>query len=314
MILIISESLDYPTNDVINWLESYQKKFYVISYKDEIKVRFSDDLYDFQIIHKSNLISLRSIESVWFRRGFLKLSSQKLNNISLNLRFFHQKSISLISDFVNFSLFNHCETIGNPKRIFVNKLEVLFLAKKNKLLTPVSIISDNKDDVINAFKGKSIITKLLNPLTEKDENGIFNFLTFDCKKEDLEYSFTPSFFQEKIEKLFEVRTFYLKEKTYSKAIFSQNDDSTKVDYRNYNLKRPNREVPYILSIEIREKIILLMKSLDLDCGSIDFIVTKNRSIYFLEVNPIGQFSDLSYNCNYYLEKEIAKTFLGEKLQ
>ncbi len=55
---------------------------------------------------------------------------------------------------------------------------------------------------------------------------------------------------------------------------------------------------------MEEKIDLLMKSFDLNCGSLDFIKSGNE-FYFLEINPIGQFLGLSFKCNYNLEIEIA---------
>ena len=49
-----------------------------------------------------------------------------------------------------------------------------------------------------------------------------------------------------------------------------------------------------------------MQKLDMNSGSIDMVVTKDKRYVFLEVNPIGQFKQVSYPCNYYLEKEVAK--------
>ncbi|WP_228414336.1 hypothetical protein [Chryseobacterium sp. CH21] len=113
------------------------------------------------------------------------------------------------------------------------------------------------------------------------------------------------FFQEKIEKDFEIRTFYLNGHCWSMAIFSQNDEQTKTDFRKYNKKKPNRNVPYLLPKHIEDKIELLMKSLDINCGSLDFIKAGEK-YYFLEINPIGQFSSLSRTCNYALEQKLAE--------
>ena len=117
--------------------------------------------------------------------------------------------------------------------------------------------------------------------------------------------FFITFFQDKIDKEFEIRTFYLNGKCYSMAIFSQNDERTKTDFRKYNLEKPNRNVPYNLSSCIEEKIKLLMQALDLNCGSLDFLKGKDGKFYFLEVNTIGQFLGLSHTCNYSLDKKIA---------
>lgn len=45
------------------------------------------------------------------------------------------------------------------------------------------------------------------------------------------------------------------------AIFSQNDDQTKVDFRNYNINKPNRNVPFMLPNELESKIKLLMNDI-----------------------------------------------------
>jgi len=67
-----------------------------------------------------------------------------------------------------------------------------------------------------------------------------------------------------------------------------------------------------LSEDLKEKIILLMKILDLNTGSIDLIKSTDEKIYFLEINPIGQYGMVSSPCNYYLDKLIAKTLINGK--
>ena len=99
---------------------------------------------------------------------------------------------------------------------------------------------------------------------------------------------------------------------YSMAIFSQNDEKTKLDYRNYNREKPNRNVPFQLPEKIETLARKFMEQSQLDTGSIDFIVDEKGEFIFLEVNPNGQFDWLSNNCNYYIEKKIAKYLSNEK--
>ena len=94
------------------------------------------------------------------------------------------------------------------------------------------------------------------------------------------------------------------------AIFSQNDEQTQLDYRNYNRVKPNRNIPYILPKDIETKLQKLMDKLDLNTGSIDMMVTTEGEYVFLEVNPTGQFGWVSENCNYYLEEKIAHCLEG----
>ena len=91
------------------------------------------------------------------------------------------------------------------------------------------------------------------------------------------------------------------------AIFSQKDNKTQEDFRNYNRTKPNRFVPYVLPDNICKSIIKLMKKMNLKTGSIDLIKSANdNKYYFLEINPSGQFGMVSKPCNYYLEKKMAE--------
>lgn len=54
-----------------------------------------------------------------------------------------------------------------------------------------------------------------------------------------------------------------------------------------------------------------MKLMDLNTGSIDMIKNKNNEYIFLEVNPVGQFSMVSYPCNYYIEEKIASYLINK---
>jgi len=123
-----------------------------------------------------------------------------------------------------------------------------------------------------------------------------------------ENDFFPSYIQEYIEKKYELRIFFIETEFWAMAIFSQNDDQTKTDFRNYNHSKPNRNIPYVLPKELEEKLIRLSKKTGVNCGSIDMIVTKNDEYIFLEINPIGQFGMVSNPCNYYLHERIALFF------
>ena len=95
------------------------------------------------------------------------------------------------------------------------------------------------------------------------------------------------------------------------AIWSQDNIHTEVDFRKYDTKNPNRNVPYTISLEIENKIHKLMEELGLNTGSIDFIYSSEGIIYFLEINPEGQFGMVSKPCNYYLEEKIALKIYNE---
>ncbi len=79
-----------------------------------------------------------------------------------------------------------------------------------------------------------------------------------------------------------------------------------VDYRDKDKIRNPRTIPFKLPKNIEDKLVLLMKQLNLNTGSIDIIKTFDGRYVFLEVNPIGIYDEISINCNYYLNKKVAE--------
>ena len=177
------------------------------------------------------------------------------------------------------------------------------------------MITNVISDVVKFIdKHKSIVSK------PQSELGLFsfenanysNYTTIINKEYLLSAEKIPTtFFQEQLIKSYEVRVFYFYGKCYSMAIFSQLDSQTSVDFRHYNNKNPNRNVPYELKKELQDKIKKLMETLGLDTGSLDFVKTIDGRLVFLEVNPVGQFGMVSFPCNYYIEQIIADHLIKE---
>jgi D-alanine-D-alanine ligase-like ATP-grasp enzyme len=54
-----------------------------------------------------------------------------------------------------------------------------------------------------------------------------------------------------------------------------------------------------------------MEKIQLDSGAFDFVVDQKNKIFFLEINPFGQFKQFSDQCNYKIEKHIAEILLSD---
>ncbi|RYD96520.1 MAG: grasp-with-spasm system ATP-grasp peptide maturase, partial [Sphingobacteriales bacterium] len=175
---------------------------------------------------------------------------------------------------------------------------------------PDTLITTRKKD-IQAFvtKPAKIITKSINEGLVFFNNGYGAYS--ETTEMDPEFqsgladTFFPSLVQKYIEKFAELRIFFIHDQLYAMAIFSQQNEQTRLDYRNYDRITPNRNVPFELPGSIKDKLIRFMNAIKLNCGSIDMILTPGNEYIFLEVNPIGQFGMVSQPCNYGLEKLIA---------
>ena len=49
-----------------------------------------------------------------------------------------------------------------------------------------------------------------------------------------------------------------------------------------------------------------MRKLDLNSGSLDLVLDREGDLFFLEVNPVGQYDFISKQCNLQLDRIIAK--------
>jgi len=332
MILVVSQSGDPSTQHIIDWLSYYKANFVHISDRESCvcfkSMNISNLGIDTHFVVEGKEVNISDIEAYFWRRGFFHYSFSNIKtNIarSGDLYFDEQVSRHLQGekDKLLKSIYLQLENVDNKIGSYTyydeNKLDVLLLAKKNDLDIPRTLVTTQKKELLRFLKecGRIISKPINRAFTHKaNANLSYSHLTVSISNDDIQEQaeeFFPTLFQEALSKVFELRIFYLKGQCYSMAIFSQNDEQTKVDFRNYNEEKPNRTVPFLLPKEISNKISLLMDLLNLDNGSVDMIYTTDKRYVFLEVNPVGQFGMVSYPCNYYLEKRIAKQLIQKKI-
>lgn len=318
MILILSTDIDSSTYDVMKF----------IAYKGEDVCRINDnDLFrvPLKIYHENNRICFQirinnkwiyssDITVVWYRKfgfyvnyeGYSQFLKMFGKTIATRITTEYRKTLDLI-----LKSLDHCHWLCHYECINQNKFEVLLKAQACGLIIPESIITTRKNFLQEpSFKLKPIITKSIGDIlfiSPEGEDHEIAVLTTDLseRRNSLADQFFPSLMQEKIEKLFELRIFYLDGECYTMAIFSQGNAQTKVDFRQYDYQNPNRWVPFEVDKPVKNKLQKLMKMLNLNTGSIDMIYNNKGEYIFLEVNPSGQFGMTSYPCNFNLDEKIA---------
>ncbi len=308
-ILILSSNDDITTDKVIDWILHFNKKPFRVDFENFLRnSSISIDLFNKKTRIKDN-INKEFVEAAWFRmdtrNDFYLDEFSEFNNIRIINNYLRKEIITAKSLFLSN---NNIKWLSEYETVNLNKYKVLEVAKQIGLKTPKTIITNNKYDLtkfavelnIEEFICKSIAENLSiqinNEYTLQQSVEEFNITRTDS----FPTSFMPTMFQEKISKKVDLRVFFLNGKCYSMSIHSN-----MLDYReNYNNVRYN---PIKLPELIESKITLLMKHLNLKTGSLDFIEKNDTSeLFFLEINPNGQFGNVSNYCNYNLEKKIAK--------
>ena len=299
MVLIISIHNDYSTSEVISWFIKKNIKFLRINKGELEKIVFGNN--SFQLFIKGKSYNLSKFKFIWYRKGDL-FPNYLMENTEMN-SFLYQENKNLKEYF--YYLLNKIPHLNTYEKGDINKLIVLDKAKEKGLKVPDFFIVSEKEDFqkIKNQKGTELITKTIsgNPsFSTKSRKYIMYTKKVNTINDTV---FFPSLFQEFIDKKYELRIFYLDGIFFSMAIFPKSDKAM-IDIRNEK-EADNRNIPYKLPKDIEGKIIKLMKSLELESGSIDMLVTKEEQYYFLEVNPVGQFGYVSEPCNYNINEMIA---------
>lgn len=313
MILILTERNDKSVFRVCEWLDYLNTEYTLIFDEDTLEIvslKVSDGGVNFIYKVREEIVDYDFITAVWWRRTdfFLKkIIDPSQDDIIRSIKLMEIDEFQSYNTFIHY-LFSLKPSIGNRLRYPVNKLQALVVANKNGIKIPTTSICYNKKQLEERMKNYTIITKPVKDFLPYELNGQFNILYTQPINADvlanIPEQFNYSMIQNCIEKDFEIRVFVFGEMIFSMAIHSQFSPSTKHDFRTYEEWVPY--TPYEISKNTKKKILSFMKDMNLETGSLDFIVSKNEEIVFLEVNPVGIFDMVSVPCNYNIEKQIAE--------
>lgn len=332
MILILSQSsLEPTTEEVMDWIAALGGRCVRLNGDDiegrsGLRCEIVDGRISLRFESGGVELPLQEVGAVWFRRWLYERRHETADLLAApgadDHTLHHQlrRHLTLesrrLSDLV-FSSFEHLPWLSHPRRSNLNKLDVLRRAAREGIATPATLVTTERE-ALRRFCAEHgiVITKPIGEVDAFIEGEVSHFLFTTplgpAEIAALPERFAPSLFQERIEKAWELRVFYLDGEFHAMAIFSQNDPRTRADFRHYNRERPNRNVPYRLRPELAERLLRLMRGLELETGSIDLLVTPDGREVFLEVNPVGQLGMVSHPCNYHLERKIAQLLLRKE--
>lgn len=269
------------------------------------------------------IFDLNAFSSVWFRRWGEEHYASRVKNSGMCSEFIYDIICNLKSDNLAIRDWVLSALKGNSKKwlteidkLTINKLFALDKANSCGFNIPKTLVTNDRGKLVEFYKECSgeIITKDTSaPIAITAFNRAYIIYAERVSIDEINHlpeKFPMSLFQGKIEKEYEVRSFFLNDEIYSMAIFSQSDSQTKIDFRRYNLEKPNRNVPYKLPEEMETRMRKFMAIINYQTGSFDFIKGKDGKYYFLEINPTGQFGMVSSPCNYDIERKIAKFLMN----
>ncbi|MRG91486.1 MvdC/MvdD family ATP grasp protein [Polyangium spumosum] len=144
------------------------------------------------------------------------------------------------------------------------------------------------------------IVKMLSPEPfVKDDGKLQVVMTTEVGPETLarleQLRLCPMYFQERVEKAFEVRATVFGNKIFAARIDSPRFEGADVDWRNKGLETIDQWRHHDLPRHVEEALGRYQDMVGMQYGAADFIVTPEGDYVLLEVNPAGEFFWLEAN-------------------
>jgi len=189
-------------------------------------------------------------------------------------------------------------TIGerwlNPPHLIAlaeNKIYQLTLARTLGFLIPDTLVSNDPLATREfACKGQIIGKPLRNAVLKgrTPDRVVFTArVSINEQTDPLSIRACPMILQREIRKKFDVRVTVVGDQVFAVTIDSQNDPATVVDWRKTS-KPDLAHAIYDLPKNVAAQCIALTQKLGLRFGAVDLVLDQNEQLWFLEINPNGQ--------------------------
>ena len=300
MIIIFSNSLDVTTDYVCARLKS-DCVAYVRLNTDELtqEIELLYKNHDFSLCIDRQILNPSQVSSVWYRRPqSLKLKSEQVIDNGNEAHTVSEWNAS-IEGFLSHISSNLWINHPSNNALALSKLEQLNRANRLGLTTPRTLVTQSFDQVFEFWKecNEKLIVKPIshgyiereNP--EEDTLIFTNEVTLNHLKENKQIlALCPTLFQEKIEKIYDIRVNVIDNELVSVAIYASEEDKLQgVDIRRNNMQNVRYEI-IALPSNLKNKILAICHSYSLRFASVDMAFTNDLRYVFFEINPNGQWA------------------------
>jgi glutathione synthase/RimK-type ligase-like ATP-grasp enzyme len=183
--------------------------------------------------------------------------------------------------------------LNSPHAIAIaeNKVRQLEVARKTGLRVPPTLVTNDPEAAAAfAIRHKTIGKPLRNSVIRSGGTERVMFTSrvhIGGEKESRSIRVCPVILQQEIPKRFDIRVTVVGDKVFSASIDSQSSADTEVDWRCTS----DRDLPhslYKLPAAVATQCVTLTRKLGLRFGALDFVLDPEGQLWFLEINPNGQ--------------------------
>jgi glutathione synthase/RimK-type ligase-like ATP-grasp enzyme len=300
MIVVLSNSLDVTADYVCSRLEQGQLDYVRLDTDHLIgKIELLYKAHDFSLVVEHRRLKPENIRAVWYRRPqSLRLPGDKPFEKAEQAHTVSEWSAAIEGFLAHIPTklwINHPRNNASAS----SKLEQLSRAERLGFTIPKTLVTQSFNEIIKFWKEckEDVIIKPISHGYIERENCqedtlIFtNKVTLDQLNENQELlSLCPTLFQEKVEKIYDIRVNVIDEEVIAIAIYASEQDKLQlVDIRRNNMRNVRYELITLPSV-LRNKILELCRSYELRFAAIDMAFTIDSRWVFFEVNPNGQWA------------------------
>ncbi len=311
MLLIITNKDDLTADFLITRLLELDKPYFRLNSEDltdaEYYFYLHRDSISNRIMVAGKQLDLDSVKCVWYRRKLWVNPPETV--VPEQRRFVAGEIVNLVEGLV-----------ANPNILWVNPMDAVTLAERKVyqlriahqlgFTIPQTIISNNSDQLRRFYKeknGKIICKPIFHGLflTDKERYAVYTHrIEYDDLSDDLQLRTCPTLLQMEVPKGTDIRVTVIGQKFFSAEIYSPT--SHPLDWR-----KPNESISYRnfdLDKEIRDLCGRMLRILNLSYGAFDFVKTETGQLYFLEVNPTGEWAWLEKVMGYSMRDAFIELF------
>ncbi|PNG38232.1 hypothetical protein A1395_09015 [Pseudomonas protegens] len=184
--------------------------------------------------------------------------------------------------------------LNSPTKIFMaeDKPMQLLLAQEIGFHVPQAFVTN---DILCARAISALGQAIGKPLRQAVLAGETERVIFTSRLAEIEdkqaeaIRLTPFIVQSEILKQYDVRVTVVGERVFATAIWSQDNEETITDWRKGS--RPDlRHEKIILDRRVERQCVKLVQRLGLRYGAIDLVCDQSGKLWFLEINPNGQWA------------------------
>ncbi len=243
----------------------------------------------FQIKIGSSVVNVSDISVVWLRNFDFTLKGY--DNSQLNSTFIFQQwnvALQTLYGLLKCTWINSLEGMNHGN----SRVNQLLSAKNVGFNIPSTLITNDPNEAskfYNTCSGNAIVKALYHHDVET-YGKVYSIYTHVLNHDDLlkfkDLVHAPCILQEKIHKSSELRVTVVDDKVFAIEITFESGGKGGDVLHRYPMSQLNNR-PIQLKKEFQSRCIQFLRSLGLKYGAIDFILDANGKIYFLEVNPTG---------------------------